>query len=148
MGGLGVGLLLDRVEILELSARYNRAADGTDPDAIKGVFTRDGVVEMWGRGDGPAVYAGEDLTRLAAPYIGQRTHLTTDSVVVVDGDCASQRSTLLLCTRSRGKQLAALLTGRYEDDLVRTDDGWRFARRTVRIDYANEARMQLAATTV
>jgi ketosteroid isomerase-like protein len=136
--------LADRHEILELSARYNRAADGTDVATLLEVFSEDAVVEMHGGPNGPAVFAGEALTGLVAPFEGQRVHLTTDAIVAVDGDRATQQSTLLLCTRSKKRGVAALFTGRYDDELVRTSDGWRFSRRLVHVDYANEGRMPLA----
>jgi hypothetical protein len=136
--------LADRHEILELAARYNRAADGTDVPALFEVFSDDAVVEMHGGADGPAVFSGEALAQLVAPYAGQRVHLTTDSIVFLDGDRATHQSTLLLCTRSKKRGVAALFTGRYDDELVRTTRGWRFSRRLVRVDYANEGRMPLA----
>ncbi len=43
--------------------------------------------------------------------------------------------------RKRG--IAALFTGSYTDDLIRTVHGWRFARRVVHVDFANEARLTL-----
>jgi ketosteroid isomerase-like protein len=140
--------LADRAAILELAARYNRAADGTDPAAVLAVFTDDGVVEMHGRDDGPAVFAGLELAQLVAPFEGQRVHMTTDPIVVVDGERATHTSTLLLCTRSRRRGIAALFTGRYDDQLVKTSQGWRFARRLVRVDYADEAQMPLAHAEV
>jgi ketosteroid isomerase-like protein len=136
--------LADRHEILELSARYNRAADGTDVPALLDVFSDDAVVEMHGGADGPAVFSGDSLAQLVAPYEGQRVHLTTDAIVSLDGDRATHQSTLLLCTRSKKRGIAALFTGRYDDELVRTTAGWRFSRRLVQVDYANEGRMPLA----
>lgn len=135
----------DRFAIHDLTARYNRAADGTDVDALLALFTPDAVVEMHGRGDGPASYEGPAISGLVAPFAGQRVHLTTDAIVQLDGDRATQTCTLLLCTRSRSRGVAALFTGRYDDELVRTEAGWLFARRVVHIDYANEGRMPLAS---
>lgn len=140
-----IGSLVARIDIAELTARYNRAADGDDPGALLATFTGDGIVEMRGHRDGPAVYAGKRIAELLAPYNGQRVHMTTDAVVEIDGDRATQECTLLLCTRSRGRGVAAMLTGRYSDELVRTPDGWRFTRRVVEVDYANEAQMPLAS---
>ena len=33
-----------------------------------------------------------------------------------------------------GDRPVAIQTGRYVDEVVRTDDGWRFARRTLTLD--------------
>jgi 3-phenylpropionate/cinnamic acid dioxygenase small subunit len=68
------------------------------------------------------------------PNVG-RTHATTDAVVQVDGDLATQRCTLV-CPgrrRDRGEQ-SVIATGRYVDDFVRTADGWRFTKRLAVLD--------------
>jgi hypothetical protein len=135
----------DRIAIQELSARYNHAADGTDPAPLVALFTHDGVLEMRGGPEGDVTFEGPALERLASPRAAQRVHLTMDSIIELDGDRASQISTLLLVTRAPRRGLAALFTGRYHDELVRTPEGWRFSRRVAEIDYAHEARMTLAA---
>lgn len=48
-----------------------------------------------------------------------------DSVCYLDADSVS---------RANGRR--SLVGGRYEDRLVRTDAGWRFAERRIVIDYA------------
>lgn len=136
--------LIDREEIRRLTAHYNRAADGSDPAALRALFTEDGSVELRGGPDGDKAYVGAELEQLLAPWPGQRVHMTMDAITEVDGDRATQECTLLLCTRSRRQGLAGLFTGRYFDELVRTSDGWRFARRVAEIDYANEGRLTLA----
>jgi hypothetical protein len=136
--------LVDREQIRALTAAYNRAADGVDPDALLVLFTADATVEMHGGADGVARFEGPEIARLTAPYQGQRVHLTTNSTIEIAGELARQRCSLLLCTRSRRRGLAAILTGSYEDELTRTAEGWRFARRIVHVDYANEARLTLA----
>jgi hypothetical protein len=70
--------------------------------------------------------------------------MTTDSVIEISGDAATHVSTLALITRSRSRGLMAIFTGRYTDELVRTADGWRFSRRVVDVDFANEGRATLA----
>lgn len=136
--------LADRAEIQELTARYNRAADGTDPAGLLALFVEDGLVEMRGGATGDAVYTGGEIAALVAPAPGKRVHMTMDATVELDGDEARQECTLLLCTRSASRALAALFTGTYSDELVRTGRGWRFKRRVVHVDFANEARMALA----
>lgn len=136
--------LIDKDEIHELTARFNRAADGTDPAAIRELFVEDGVMEMRGAFDGIRLFQGAELEQLVAPAADQRVHLTTNPVIDVHGDRATQLCTLLLLTRSRNRDVAAVFTGTYADDLIRTELGWRFERRVVEVDFANEARLQLA----
>jgi hypothetical protein len=51
-------------------------------------------------------------------------------VIDVDGDRATQECSLLLVARTRDRTPVRLLTtGRYRDELVRTDEGWQFKRR-------------------
>jgi hypothetical protein len=67
-------------------------------------------------------------------------HVTVNATVEVDGDRAVQDVKLLVLSRpgpdappdKRGSRLRS--TGRYHDELVRTPDGWRFARRTCTLD--------------
>jgi hypothetical protein len=142
-----VHALADRVAIQELTAQYNRAADGTDPKALLAVFAHDGSVEMRGRPGTDVVYRGDEIARLVAPAALQRVHMTMDAIIEVHGDRATQVCTVLLCTRAPGRGIGALLTGRYIDDLVRTPVGWRFRRRIAEIDFANEGRITLANAT-
>jgi ketosteroid isomerase-like protein len=137
-------LLLDRIAISELTARYNRAADGTDASALTAVFTADATVVMRGNASGDRSYTGSEFEQLVAPNPKQRVHMTTDAVIEIDGDRATQVCTLLLCTRSRRRKTAALFTGVYRDELLRTSAGWRFQRREADMDFVNEAHMTLA----
>jgi ketosteroid isomerase-like protein len=130
------------IEIQELTARYNRAADGTDAAALLALFTDDAEFEMRGRGE-PTVYRGAEIASVIAPAEGQRVHMTMDAIVRVDGETASQECTLLLCTRAPSRAIGAFFTGRYTDELVKTADGWRFKRRVAEVDFANEARFVL-----
>lgn len=123
----------DRARIVELTARYNHAFDRGDIEAYTACFTDDGVMEIEG---GPR-YQGRDgladMARGTPP--GAIMHVTTDAVVTVDGDRATQDVTLLVVglptEANRGSRLT--MSGSYADELVRTADGWRFARRRVRL---------------
>jgi hypothetical protein len=135
--------LADKLSISELAARFNRAADGVDPDAFHDLFVAEGVVVMRGASVGERTYKGPGIGQLVAPSPAQRVHLTTDALIDFDGDRAVHTCSLLLLTRARLRGLAALFTGRYTDEMVRTPEGWRFARRVVDLDFANKARCTL-----
>jgi hypothetical protein len=138
--------LADRAEIQELTARYNRAADDGDGDALAGIFTPDGSMSMTS-GDIGRAFAGSDELRamVAGREPGTTMHATMDSIIELHGDDASQTCTLLLLRRSRDEGTTSFRTGRYNDRLQRTPDGWRFVERRVVIDGANEALMPLAS---
>jgi LAO/AO transport system kinase len=132
------------IEIHELNARYNRAADGTVAADLLSLFAEDAEFEMRGAGE-PTVYRGAEIGALVARAPDQRVHMTMDSIVCVEGETATQECTLLLCTRSRTRELGAFFTGRYSDELVLTEAGWRFKRRVAEVDFEHEARFQLVS---
>lgn len=123
--------LRDRIEIRELTARYNHAADAGDAEGFAATFTADGSLVMAGE----MICSGEaELLAFASKPRGT-VHATTDPVLTVAGDAATQVCTLLLYRRARdGTSVQLQNTGRYEDELVRTEDGWRFHRRSVLLD--------------
>ncbi len=129
--------LLDRAQIRELTARYNRCFDDGDPDGFAATFTEDGVMAVENTFSTTGRAALAEMVR-HTPY-GVK-HVTVDATVEVDGDRAVQDVTLLVLSRpgpdtapdARRSKLTN--TGRYHDELVRTADGWRFARRTAVLD--------------
>ncbi len=127
--------LLDRVAIRELTARYNRSFDLHDPDAFASTFVRDGVVAIEG---GPEFAGQQALAGMCAGTPPGLMHVTTDATVDVDGDEATQECSLLALKRPAGGGGTPLLmaSGSYEDKLVRTENGWLFSRRLIRLDGA------------
>ena len=66
---------------------------------------------------------------------GGTRHLITNNVVAVDGDRATQTCYLVILGQTMNEGGPALMaTVRFEDVLVRTADGWRFAERTLHLD--------------
>ena len=129
--------LLDRAQILELTARYNRCFDDGDADRFADCFTADGVMAVEGGPTTTGRGALADMVR-HTPY--GTVHATVDATVEVDGDRATQVVTLLVLQRPapdapREQRRSALTrTARYRDELVRTEEGWRFACRRVVLD--------------
>ena len=128
--------LLDRAQIRELTARYNRAFDDGDPEAFAATFTEDGVMAV----DGTfSVEGGPGLAEMVRHTPYGVVHVTVDATVEVDGDRAVQDVKLLVLSRpgpdgKPGASSRLTNSGRYHDELVRTPDGWRFARRTAFLD--------------
>jgi uncharacterized protein (TIGR02246 family) len=124
--------LIDHIEIRELTARYNRAFDDVDSEAWADVFTPDGVMEYTG---GEPVVGRDALVAMNKGIGYGYVHITTDPIIDVDGDRATQKCTVIVCNRSKdGSPVQFGMTGRYEDELVRTPDGWRFKRRVATLD--------------
>jgi uncharacterized protein (TIGR02246 family) len=131
--------LLDRTQIRELTARYNRCFDDGDPEGFASTFTEDGVMEVDGAYETRGRPGLADMVR-HTPY--GVVHVTVDATVEVDGDRAVQDVKLLVLSRPapdappERRQTVLTNSGRYHDELVRTSEGWRFARRTAFLDGA------------
>src|SRR5262249_60392014 len=110
----------DRDEILQLVYRYNHAVDSNQAQAWAETFTEDAVFEV-----GPTVVTGrQGLVEFASAMSSGMRHVTANPVIEINGDEASLRGYIFVF---RGKEVA--VTGKYEDQIVRTPAGWRFAKR-------------------
>lgn len=114
----------DRDEILQLLYRYNHAIDSGQAEAWADTFTPDGSLDA-GRG----VLSGRDELVAFAKGVSGSRHVVTNPVVEVSGDTAHVRAYLFLL---RGGAIATV--GIYDDQLVRADGGWRFAKRVFTAD--------------
>lgn len=124
--------LVDWTEIRELTARYNRAFDDQEAEAWAEVFTPDGTLEVEG---GLSVTGRDALVAMCRSTGWGTVHITADPTITVDGDRATQTCTLVLARRERDPDRSEFqLTGRYVDELVRTDAGWRFRARHIKLD--------------
>jgi len=132
-----VAWMVDRARIRELTARYNRCFDEGDPEGYAQTFTPDGVMEVEG---GPATEGRAALAEMVRRTPYGIMHVTVDATVEVDGDRAVQDVTLLVVARpprdaAPDKRVSRVMrSGRYHDELVRTPEGWRFARRVASLD--------------
>ena len=122
----------DYVEIRSLTARYNLAADTGDLDGYVDCFTPDGVFVI----EGLVRLQGPDALKAMIGALAFHTHhTTTDPVITVDGDRASQSCSFVLYGRTdQSNTMSILTTSRYTDQLVRTERGWRFSERVSRTD--------------
>ncbi|RYE42690.1 MAG: nuclear transport factor 2 family protein [Hyphomicrobiales bacterium] len=122
--------LRDKDAITELTVHYNMAWDDGLTKEWVGAFTADGVFAMLDSPDviGAAALHEFGLSLRDAGFM----HTTTDHLIEVDGNTAKQTCRLILSTKQPGRAIGTskwVTTGRYTDDLVRTEAGWRFARR-------------------
>ena len=122
--------LLDEREIIDLTHRYCWAVDALDRAQMASVFLPDATADY-----GAATLVGFDAiwtflnTTLEGLQVSQ--HLLGSHQVTVTGDTGHVRSYLcakqVRATPTGRRQISA--TGKYEDDLVRTVDGWRIKHR-------------------
>jgi 3-phenylpropionate/cinnamic acid dioxygenase small subunit len=121
----------DRSTLHDVYARYAHAFDGADADAWAALFAADarfippGVDPVVGR---------EALRRFVADRAedapGMR-HLIANVVVEPTEDGARGRAYFFCLRLSDDGQFRLRNFGRYEDEFVREDGGWKIASRTV-----------------
>ena len=126
----------DRLDIIELPGRYADALDRLQPEQLHRVFTPDAVWEVVG-GTVRLVGLDEIMAFMGRPDVHPGAHLMTN--VYIDEVVADPRDGgRLVHLRSRGvypvgpsnpKQPTAVFYGRYDDDVVHTDAGWRIRHR-------------------
>jgi hypothetical protein len=125
----------DRLELMELCARYSFYVDTFQLHPLVELFTDDGVFDESAVGMGR--YEGHDVIRAyfrddLFPVVDAWLHLTSNFIVdCIDGSSASGRCSTIMDADVQG---GAWLHGTvwYEDDYVRTDGGWRFRSRVVK----------------
>lgn len=123
----------DRLEILDLAARYNHALDVWDAERWVDCFTEDGELNA-----GPQFTARgrEDLSTFI-DGLRERgwpaQHWTNSPIIEGDGDTATMRMYLLVLELEdepgNGPEVGSL--GCYEDELARVDGQWKFRRRVL-----------------
>jgi hypothetical protein len=132
--------LLDHKAIVDLTIRYAWAIDERRYGDLRHVFTPDawallGGTECDGR---EAIIDRIDraLTRLDASQHLLGNHQVT---VAPDGATATARCSFQAQHLKRGTLGGdnVIIAGRYEDELRRTDDGWRITRRHLIVDWTD-----------
>ena len=118
----------DRAEITELLARHGHLFDDGEFDRLDLLFTASVRYDVTAFGGG--VLQGIEAIRAATLALGDRNpvgHQVTNVVLTEQPDGS---------VRARSKGIGVYADGTagsvtYEDEIVRTDDGWRIDARTV-----------------
>lgn len=127
----------DRAAIHALMVEYGTTLDSRDFDGFARLFGDDGVY-VAGNGSETRGPAAADLLRTlfeanAQGFRQPNFHLFFNEVVTFEGpDRARANSMSLFMVPGPDGRPVAAMSARYEDELVREDDRWRFARRVVR----------------
>lgn len=123
----------DKLAIQELIARYPIVVDGGDFDRLADLCTPDAVIDFTAFG-GPAGTVPEIVSFLRDSLgVFRRTqHMMGLPAITLDGDRATARTSCtnpMVIDNDDGSTAVWLIGLWYDDDLVRTKDGWRFAAR-------------------
>lgn len=125
----------DRLDIMELPGRYADALDRLQPERLPEVFTADAVWEVVG---GIRLVGMEEIQAfMGRSDVHPGAHLMTN--VYIDTVTEDERDggpLVHLCSRgvypigpSDRNNPSSVFYGRYDDDVVRTDAGWRIRHR-------------------
>ena len=119
----------DRQEISDLLVRYATGIDRRDWPLFRTVFTDDcrldyGEIGVWNGVDEVTNFM--DQTHAMA---GHTMHRLTNQAIAVAGDNASARTYVDAVIMFGDNQAGVNALGFYDDEIVRTADGWRIARR-------------------
>ena len=123
--------LSDYVAIRQLNAKYNRYADLADGASYSNLFTEDAEFNITGEG----IYIGREQIAARCNATTTAVHVTTEPELDINGDTAKQRVRMLTITQDgKGTRNEFVASGWYNDELIRTEEGWRYHRRTVKLD--------------
>ena len=127
----------DHVAIMELANVFENAFDEGDLDAHMATWADEMRFESpFGDYDDREGYR-EWVTGFSQQMqgMGGTRHLITNNVIDVRGDRATQTCYLVIIGQRMNDGAPGLMaTVRFEDELVRTDAGWRFAKRVLHLD--------------
>ena len=120
----------DRQDAAELLVRYASGIDRRDWVRLRSCFTDDctadyGVIGVWQSADELV-----EWMRATHEPCGHTMHRITNPDVEPHGDGLAARSYVDALVLFADNRSGTRATGFYDDELVRTDDGWRIARRT------------------
>lgn len=117
--------------IQQLMNRYSDAATRRDWAQMRSIFTADG--EWLVPEQGMTFRGPDEIVPPMAAFLEQFDYfvqMNSAAVIEVDGDRATARSVVRESGKFAGAAIGIEVMGQYSDDLLRTADGWKFARRT------------------
>ncbi len=122
----------DRLEIQDLITRYAYAIDEQDWNALDRVFTPDAVIDYTELGGAKGSLSDtKAYLAQAMPTFPAFQHLSTTTRITIDGDSARTKTILFnpMVMNHEGEERVFFIGLWYNDELVRTADGWRIKHR-------------------
>lgn len=119
----------DRQDISEVLVRYATGIDRRDWSLLRSCFTDDceadyGKIGVW--------HGADEITawmKQTHEPVGHTMHRITNHAVTVNADAATARSYVDALVLFPDNKSGTRATGYYDDELVRTDEGWKIAVR-------------------
>jgi hypothetical protein len=125
----------DKAQIADVLTRYATGIDFKDWSLFRTCWTDDVDADYGDLGRSTTADALTDLMTRIHDAMGPTYHRMSNIAIAVDEDRATARSYVhaaLMTIRDDSTSWVEAL-GHYDDELVRTSDGWRIARRTTHI---------------
>ena len=124
----------DRADIIDITHRYCWALDRNQWHELDDVFLVDATAQLGGH----TCADREQIKQVCSNALGKlddSQHIVATHQVAIDGDTATSRCYLHAqhIRRDAPDGPHYIVAGRYEDDLVRTTDGWRIKHRTLTV---------------
>ncbi|BBX69091.1 nuclear transport factor 2 family protein [Mycolicibacterium psychrotolerans] len=119
----------DKQEITDVLIRYATGIDTRDWPLFRTVFTEDCRLDYGEIGIWHGVDAVTEFMVAAHAPAGHTMHRITNPVVTVDGDTARARAYVDALIMAADNESGVHAAGVYDDEFVRTGQGWRLARR-------------------
>jgi hypothetical protein len=128
--------LLAEAQIKDVHLRFCRANDRRDEELMRSCFHADAVIELHETLNVDAFLA---LGRAVLSHFTVTWHNTGNQLVEVDGNTAWAEhytiSSHRIAADEKGPERDFVAYGRYVDRMERRDGEWRFARRTMLLDF-------------
>ncbi|MCV7155101.1 nuclear transport factor 2 family protein [Mycolicibacterium pyrenivorans] len=119
----------DIQDISDVLVRYATGIDRRDWTLFRTVFTDDCELDYGDIGTWSGVDAVTEFMVAAHEMAGHTMHRITNQVVSVECDTATSRAYVDALIMAQDNSSGVNAAGFYDDEFVRTDNGWRLARR-------------------
>lgn len=119
----------DRLDIGDVLVRYATGIDRRDWPLFRTVFAPDCVLDYGQIGQWTGVDAVTDAMEAMHAQAGHTMHRMTNHAVTLAADRASARTYVDAYVMSADNAAGVNAVGIYDDELVRTAEGWRIQRR-------------------
>jgi 3-phenylpropionate/cinnamic acid dioxygenase small subunit len=128
------GEIIDKQHIQELQNYYSYSIDSGQYDQLDAMFTPDATYHFV-TGSTDNIESLKNTIRDALSTLTTSQHINGNQWADIDGDLAKAGCYFTVHMYKEGLANGEHfeMGGRYDDELVRTADGWRFSKRTITI---------------
>jgi hypothetical protein len=129
---LSAEAMSDRLELQDLLIRYSEAIDRREFDELDVIFVPDAYIDYRDTGgiDGQYPQIKEWLAETLPTYFERNAHMLGLPAIKLTGDTATARTFCFNPMVLKGEKPKVMQVGVwYDDEFVRTADGWRISRR-------------------